>query len=87
MKIAPKAVPTDGLLDIQVEHARKKEALALIQKIYKGTHLPHPDILEAKRVKCSVESDIPLLVEADGEVLGHTPATFEVIRDALRLKV
>lgn len=87
MKIAPKAAPTDGLLDIQIEHARKREAIALIPKIFKGQHVPHPDILEAKRVKVSIEADRPLLIEADGEVLGHTPATFEVLRDVIRLKV
>jgi diacylglycerol kinase (ATP) len=87
MKVAPKAVPTDGLLDIQIEHARKKDAIALMPKIYKGQHVPHPDILEAKRVRVSIESEHPLPIEADGEVLGFTPATFEVIRDVISLKV
>ena len=87
MKVAPKAAPTDGVLDVQIEHARKREALALIPKIYKGEHVPHPDIEEFKRVKLSIEADRPLLIEADGEVLGHTPATFEVLKDLLRLKV
>jgi diacylglycerol kinase family enzyme len=87
MKIAPKAAPTDGLLDIQVEHAKKREAIAIMPKVFKGEHLPHPDILEAKRVKASITSDRPLRVEADGELLGYTPATFELLRDALKLKV
>ena len=87
MKIAPKAAPTDGVLDIQIEHARKREAIALIPKIYKGEHVPHPDIEEAKRVKVSITADRPLLIEADGEVLGHTPATFDLLKDLLRLKV
>lgn len=87
MKIAPKAAPTDGVLDVQIEHARRREALALIPKVYKGEHVPHPDIEEAKRVRLGIESDRPLLIEADGEVLGHTPAQFEVLKDLLRLKV
>ncbi len=87
MKIAPKAAPTDGLLDIQIEHARKREAVAIMPKVYKGQHVPHPDILEAKRVRCSITADRPLLVEADGELLGETPASFEVLKDIIRLKV
>jgi diacylglycerol kinase (ATP) len=87
MKVAPKAAPTDGLLDIQIEHTRKKEALAMIQKIYKGTHVPHPDIEEAKRAKVAITSPTPLLVEADGELLGQTPATFEILRSVISLKV
>ena len=87
MKIAPKAAPTDGLFDVQIEHARKREAIAIMPKIYKGTHVPHPDIEEAKRVKLSIEADRPLPIEADGEVLGATPATFEVLKDVLSIKV
>lgn len=87
MKIAPKAAPTDGLLDIQIEHARKREAIAMMPKVFKGEHLPHPDIEEFKRVKCTVTADRALRIEADGEVLGHTPATFEVLKDLINLKV
>jgi YegS/Rv2252/BmrU family lipid kinase len=87
MRIAPKSAPTDGLLDIQIEHARKKEAIAILPKVYKGEHLPHPDIEEAKRVRASITSEVPLMVEADGEVLGTTPATFEILPEILRLKV
>jgi diacylglycerol kinase (ATP) len=87
MKIAPKAAPTDGILDIQIEHANKREAIAIMPKVYKGEHVPHPDIFEAKRVRVSITSDPPFLIEADGEVLGHTPASFDLLKDALYLKV
>ena len=87
MKIAPKAVPTDGLLDVLVDHATKMEEIAAMPRVYRGEHLPHPEVLEAKRVRVSVAADRALLVEADGEILGRTPATFEVLRDAVRLKV
>ena len=87
MKIAPKAAPTDGLLDIQIEHARKREAIAIMPKVFKGEHLPHPDIEEFKRVRCTVTADRALRIEADGEVLGHTPASFEVLRDLINIKV
>lgn len=87
MKIAPKAAPTDGLLDIQIEHTSKKEEIALLPRLFKGEHVPHREIEEAKRVKVSITCDRPLAIEADGEILGQTPATFEVLRDALSLKV
>ena len=86
-KVAPKAAPTDGILDIQIYHNSKRESLAMVQKVHKGTHLPHPDVEEAKRVRVSLETDQPVLIEADGEVLGHTPAEFEVLKDLLNLKV
>ena len=87
MKIAPKAAPTDGVLDFQIEYANKRDAIATMPKVYKGQHVPHPKILEAKRVEASIESDPPLLIEADGEVLGFTPARFELLRDAIHLKI
>jgi diacylglycerol kinase family enzyme len=87
MKIAPRAAPTDGVFDIQIEHARKREEIAVMPKVYRGEHVPHPDIFEAKRVRASIDSSRPLPIEADGELLGHTPATFEVLRDLIRLKV
>jgi diacylglycerol kinase (ATP) len=87
MRVAPKAVPTDGLLDVLVDHASKVEQLAALPRVYRGEHLPHPQVLEAKRARVSVAAERPLLVEADGEVLGRTPATFEVLREAVRLKV
>jgi diacylglycerol kinase (ATP) len=87
MKIAPKAAPTDGLFDIQIDHASKLEGLAIMPKVYKGQHVPHPKIDEAKRVAVSIDADDPLLVEADGEVLGYTPARFELLKDAISLKV
>lgn len=87
MKVAPRAAPTDGLLDVQIHNPRKKEAIAIMPKMYKGEHVPHPDIHEAKRVRVSIQADRPLQIEADGEVLGFTPASFEVIRDVINLKV
>jgi diacylglycerol kinase (ATP) len=55
--------------------------------VYRGTHLPHRNIAELRVSRVTVETDVPYPIEADGETLGTTPATFEVIPGALRLKV
>jgi diacylglycerol kinase family enzyme len=34
-----------------------------------------------------VDADRPLPIEADGEVLGSTPATFEVVPQAVLMKL
>ncbi|MDQ3752509.1 MAG: diacylglycerol kinase family lipid kinase [Actinomycetota bacterium] len=87
MKIAPKAAPTDGVLDFQIQFPSTREAIALLPKTYRGAHVPHPHIKEAKRVRVSVTSDRPLPIEADGQLLGHTPAVFEVVKNVISLKV
>lgn len=87
MKVAPAAEPDDGMLDVQVFTGHRGQVIVLTPRIYGGRHVPHPDIVEYRAPVVTVEPAAPLLVEADGEVLGRAPATFTVLPRALRLKV
>jgi YegS/Rv2252/BmrU family lipid kinase len=87
MHVAPRATPTDGELDVLVQIGTKPDYVATITKIYKGTHLPSPSIKQYKAKRVEVTTKAPLRVEADGELLGWTPATFSILENALRLKV
>ena len=53
--------------------------------LYRGTHgrLKQVEFDRARRVE--VDSDVPIGVEADGELVGTTPATFEVVPGALEV--
>ena len=89
MLIAPMAVPDDGLLDLLITGAiGKLEALGGFAKIYSGTHVDDPKLkrwfehFRARRVE--VDSQVPVLVQLDGEIVGNLPATFEVVPAALR---
>jgi diacylglycerol kinase (ATP) len=88
MKISPRSYPGDGVLDVLLFTGPKSDAFTLLPKVYRGEHVPHPHIREF-RVKgaLTVEADRPLPLEADGEVLGFTPATFEVVPQAIRMKL
>jgi diacylglycerol kinase (ATP) len=88
MKIMPMADPGDGLLDVLVWGDVGKADLARnLHRLYRGTHIGHPkaDISRARRV--TVEPDLTLPIEADGETPGVTPVAFEVVPAALRLRV
>jgi diacylglycerol kinase (ATP) len=87
MRISPRSYPGDGLLDVQISTGPKSDAFTLIPKIYLGEHLPHPHIKEYRGRRISVDAERPLTVEADGEVLGTTPATFTVLPQVVRLKI
>lgn len=87
MQISPRSEPDDGRLDVLVMTGPKSQAYTTLPKVYAGTHLPHRNIAELRIRRITVETDVPYPIEADGEVLGITPATFEVIPAALRLKV
>jgi YegS/Rv2252/BmrU family lipid kinase len=88
MKISPRSYPGDGVLDVLVFKGPRSDAFTMIPKVYRGEHLPH-DHVEEFRVKerLLVEAERPLPIEADGEILGNTPATFEVLAQAIRMKL
>lgn len=87
MKISPRSYPGDGILDVQISVGPKSQAFTMIPKIYRGEHVPHPDIKELRGKTITVESERPLPMEADGEVLGTTPATFTVLPEVISLKI
>jgi len=87
MAMTPDAVPDDGLLDVLLIGDITRRDLALtLPKVYRGTHLPHPkaEALRGRRVVVRAETLLP--VELDGEQPGTTPAFFEVVPAALRLR-
>ena len=87
MQISPKSEPDDGALDVLVMAGPKTDAFTTLPKIYRGAHLPHRNIVELRVSRLTVEADPPFRIEADGEMLGFTPATFEIIPTPIRLKV
>jgi diacylglycerol kinase family enzyme len=87
MLISPKSEPDDGALDVLVMVGPKSDAFTMLPKIYRGAHLPHHNIVELRASRVRVETDPPVQIEADGETLGTTPATFEVLRTPIRVKV
>ncbi len=87
MKIAPRALPDDGKFNVQVFTGQRSQMFTQTMKIYRGEHLPHPDITEYQSATVELAPDPPQLIEADGEVLGYTPAKFSLIEKALNLSI
>ncbi len=88
LKICPEAEPDDGLLDVLlIGDVTKTDLVRTLPKIYRGTHLPHPKAELLRGAVVSVEADVPLPVELDGEQPGTTPVRFDVVPGALRLRV
>jgi diacylglycerol kinase (ATP) len=88
MKVSPRSYPGDGVLDCLIFKGPKSDSFTMLPKIYRGEHLPH-DHVEEFRVKSElvVEADRALPIESDGEVLGTTPVTFEVLAQPIQLKL
>jgi diacylglycerol kinase (ATP) len=88
MLIAPDAAPDDGLFDVLlIGDITKRDFVLNVGKIYRGTHLSHPKIELLRSAAVSVDGEIPVPIELDGEQPGTTPARFEVVPGALRLRV
>jgi diacylglycerol kinase (ATP) len=88
MKICPEAEPDDGLFDVLlIGDLTKRDLLLTLPKTYRGKHLPHPKAEILRGAAVEVDTPEPLPVELDGEQPGTTPARFEVVPRALRLRV
>jgi len=88
MQICPEAKPDDGLLDVlTIGDVTKRDLVQTMPKIYRGTHLPHPKAELLRGAAVTVTSDTAIPIQLDGEQPGTTPARFEVIPGALRLRV
>jgi YegS/Rv2252/BmrU family lipid kinase len=87
LRVAPRAIPSDAMLDVLVGEGSKWEAVKALQKMPAGSHVPDATISEYLVASARIESDLPLEVEADGEPLGTTPASFDIVADAIALKI
>ena len=86
MFIAPDADPSDGRLDLMIiGDIGKADLIRSLPLIYKGTHGKHPKVQLRKAREVEIRSDLPLNLQADGELLGRLPVRFRVIPAALNL--
>lgn len=86
MMQVPFAVPDDGFLDVTL--IKKTSKLMVIRhttKLYDGTlvHLPFVSTYRGKVI--SMKSSKKIYLEVDGESLGHTPFTFEILPRCLKV--
>ena len=86
MRIAPRADPSDGRFEVQVQFGTKVDYALAMPKVFLGTHLPHPRVREVRGAGVDVRCKPGARVEADGEVLGTTPAQFSILPGALRVR-
>lgn len=86
VKMTPKASITDGLLDVCLF---KKENPINYFRYFLGAifrmHTQFPDVEYFQTKKFYVESEKPLMVEADGDVWGELPITFSILNKGLKI--
>ena len=91
MMIAPHAKLNDGLLDIvNVGDMTTAKIILNAYSLYRGTHL-HLDEVKSTRVRkievSAADSSQEILLETDGEMPGKLPAVYEIVPNAIRVRV
>ncbi len=88
MKQLPHAIPDDGLLDMtHIKKLGKFSVLKEVKHLYDGSFIKHPKVDTYTGKFFQITSDPQINLEVDGESLGHSPFTFEVIHKSLRVVV
>jgi YegS/Rv2252/BmrU family lipid kinase len=78
-RVCPEARVDDGLLDLLVvDPVGRLEILGLVPKILRGTHGSDPRLRLLKARTTEIQSETPLLVEADGEIAFGAARRLEV---------
>ena len=91
MMIAPHAKINDGFLDVvNIGDISTAKILIKAYSLYRGTHLDLNEVKStlAKKIEVSaVDPSIEILLETDGELPGKLPTTYEIVPNALRVRV
>ncbi|GAK60283.1 diacylglycerol kinase catalytic region [Candidatus Vecturithrix granuli] len=87
MHIAPEANLNDGLFDVMLagDFSLFEKIFKILPRLYTGKigQLKKIRMLRGKRLH--INADRPLLIEADGELIGKTDALFEILPSALQI--
>lgn len=88
MKQLPNAIPDDGLLDMtHIKKLGKFTVLKEVKNLYDGSFVKHPKVETLTGKFFYIISNPIITLEADGESLGHSPFTFEIIPKSLQVVV
>lgn len=88
MHVAPTARPDDGLLDVVlIDDVSLATVLLKIAKLYRGTILGDPVAHHLRAARVRIDAEPRVAVEADGQVIGVTPAEFSLRPKAIRVVI
>jgi len=84
MQVAPTARMDDGMLDVlAVRELSLLQALPKLAKLYGGRILGDPAVQHLRAARVRIETDPPAVIQADGQIIGKTPAEFSLRPQAL----
>jgi YegS/Rv2252/BmrU family lipid kinase len=88
MKQLPHAIPDDGMLDLTlIKKLGKFSVLKEVKNLYDGSFINHPSVETLVSDHFKIISDPPVMLEADGESLGFSPFTFDIIPRSIKVVI
>jgi len=86
MIAVPGAIPDDGLFDLTViNRMSRPDILMSLRRLYDGSINKHPRVDSYTGKSIRVESNDRIMLETDGESLGHTPLEFSIIPKSVKI--
>lgn len=87
MKMAPHAKLDDGLIDLVVVEANitRRRLLSVLPKLFDGTHIAEPEVRYYQASSFSLVPETNDTLNVDGEMLGNTPISVEVLHNAIEI--
>ena len=86
LKVAPRSLPDDGRFDVQAWGGTPTDVVRAARQLRDGSHLQRADVRAWPSATVVVETERTVAVEADGELLGSSPASFDVLPRLLAFK-
>jgi YegS/Rv2252/BmrU family lipid kinase len=87
LKVAPRSLPDDGRLDVQAWGGSATDVVRAARQLRNGSHLQRADVRAWSTASVTVETGRRVAVEADGELLGSSPAHFDTLHRVLAFKL
>ena len=86
INITPTALMDDGWLDICiVDKINKAKLLLLFPSVFKGNHTKFSEVKLYRAKNISINSETPLQLLGDGELICQTPVSLEVVPRSLKV--
>ncbi len=82
----PEAIADDGLFDLTlIKKISKPDLIFSLKRLYNGTIGEHPKVETFTGKEIKIDSANELMLETDGESLGHTPLEFSIIPRSVKV--
>lgn len=86
MQIGPGASMCDGRMNVSViRESARWDVLSQFPRLLRGTHVRHPNVTYREQTHVRIETDVPVGVAVDGEIVGETPAEIRVSAGSIRM--